>query len=53
MLLRIESLLFKLVKVLSRVCGFILEHLHEFVETRGEKCTQNRTEPVDPMITLE
>lgn len=40
-------LLFVLVEVGARVGGFVLEHLHEAVEARGEEGAEDGTEPVD------
>ena len=43
----VEVLLFVLVEVGARVGGFVLEHLHETVEARGEEGAEDGTEPVD------
>lgn len=43
----VEVLLFVLVEVGARVGGFVLEHLHEAVEARGEEGTEDGAEPVD------
>lgn len=43
----VEVLLFVLVEVGARVGGFVLEHLHEAVEARGEEGAEDGAEPVD------
>lgn len=33
--------------------GFVLEHLDELVEARGEEAAKTRSDPVDPVIARE
>lgn len=50
---KIEILRFLLVKVLSRVCGFVFEDLDETIESGGEQGAESRSYPVDPVIARE
>jgi len=41
------------VRVLARVRSRVLEHLDEAVESGGQQRTQDRAQPVDPVVVVE
>lgn len=39
--------------ILTWVGSFIFENLDEFIETGRDQCSEERTDPIDPMMTGE
>jgi len=50
---RVEVLAFRFAGVLIRVGSLVLEHLDEFVKSRGEERAKDGSNPINPMITVE
>lgn len=44
---RVKEFMLLVIKVLTRVRRFVFEHFDEFVETRGEEGSKDRSEPID------
>lgn len=53
LLIGLEHLVLLVVKVLAGIRSFVFENLDYSIEDNGQKATQGRPNPIDPMVALK